>query len=259
MIQDTRYLAPLQRLAEIVVELREKCPWDREQTIESLRHLTIEETYELSDAILAGDTKEIKVELGDILLHILFYSMIGEEEKQFTFKDVIEALIDKLIRRHPHVYGDKNYKTFDEVLENWEKIKGKENRKRPILSGVPQSLPSLIKALRMQEKASNVGFDWEDKSGLWNKIKEEIAEFERAETKKNQEEEMGDLLFTLVNYCRFAKINPEDALAKANHKFQSRFEYIEQKALAEDRVFSELSPEEMDIYWEEAKRILNKG
>jgi XTP/dITP diphosphohydrolase len=253
-----------ERLLIIMDELREQCPWDKKQTIESLRTLTIEETYELSEAILSGDLQEIKKEIGDILLHIVFYSKIASETKDFDIADVINSLCDKLINRHPHIYGDTKVKNVEEVLKNWEEIKIKEGNKS-VLGGVPASLPSLIKAQRMQEKVAGVGFDWENINQVWDKIKEELQELE-AETsqalenqnKENIEEEFGDLLFAMVNYARWLKINPEDALAKTNKKFIRRFQFIEEKAKEKNKKLQEMTLQEMDSFWEEAKKIERK-
>jgi XTP/dITP diphosphohydrolase len=255
----TDTLTAFQRLEEIVAELRQKCPWDREQTKESIRHLTIEETYELAEAILKDDYEEIKVELGDLLLHVLFYTRMAEEKQQFTLHEVITSLTEKLIRRHPHVYGPEAADDPSQVAINWELIKAKENKgkkkKKLTLDGVPEHLPSLIKALRMQEKAANVGFDWENPKQVWEKVKEEILEFEKAEGKEEREAEMGDLLFSLVNYCRFIDINPEDALARTNQKFKQRFEFVETSAQQEGKTLQELSLPEMEALWQQAKRV----
>ncbi len=252
-------LVAFERLHEIIAELREKCPWDRVQTKESLRHLTIEETYELADAILKNDYEEIKVELGDLLLHVLFYTRLGEEKQKFTLKQVIESLSEKLIRRHPHIYGPAAADTPEQVAINWELIKAEENKGKKkdkrTLDGVPEHLPSLIKAMRMQEKAANVGFDWEHEDDVWEKVKEEVMEFENATNIKDKEAEMGDVLFSLVNYCRFKGINPEDALAKTNLKFKSRFEYVEQQAINQNRSLQDMKLEEMESFWQEAKGI----
>lgn len=256
-------LVEFQRLVEVVHELREKCPWDRKQTLESLRHLTIEETYELAEAILEQDYPEIKVELGDLLLHVIFYARIGEEQGHFDLEQIVSSLRAKLIRRHPHIYGDTQADTPEQVKENWEMIKAKEKAeqaalgklpRKSILNGVPNSLPSLVQAYRIQEKAANVGFDWQDPKDVWAKVKEELLEFEQA-SGAEREGEMGDLLFSLVNYCRFTGINPDDALSRSNLKFKSRFQYIEAQALAAGRELSELSLEEMDRFWNEAKRL----
>lgn len=260
-------LPAFQRLFEVVHELREKCPWDKEQTNESLRHLSIEEVYELSDAIMKNDDHEIMVESGDLLLHILFYARLGEEKNVFSTTSMIESLTEKLIRRHPHIYGDMKLDNTKEVLENWEQIKLKEKgeKKKKVLSGVPKSLPALIKAWRMQEKVSNVGFDWEQPEQVWEKVQEELEEFKEAadaagknpEAKEEMEKEFGDLLFSLVNYARFLNINPEDALERTNLKFINRFEYLEEKAYETGRKLSDMTLEEMDVYWEEAKSLPN--
>lgn len=246
------------RLAAIVEELRQKCPWDRKQTKESLRHLSIEEVHELADAILEGDYEEIKNELGDVLLHILFYSSLAAEKERFSLADMINAQIEKLVRRHPHVYGDMQGATEEEIHANWEQVKAWEKQQKGkteqrTLDGVPDSLPSLIKAYRMQEKAASVGFDWDNEQQVWDKVKEEMLEFEEAQDARHREEEMGDLLFALVNYCRHQGINPEHALALTNQKFKHRFESIERAAQQQERVISELSLEEMEAEWQKAK------
>lgn len=245
-------------------ELREKCPWDRKQTMETLRHLTIEETFELSDAILDGDLTEIKKELGDILLHIVFYSRIGSEKKAFDIADVITSLNEKLIRRHPHIYGDTEAKDEETVKQNWEKIKLQEKgQKAPsVLGGVPRSLPALIKAMRIQEKARGVGFDWEEPSQVWKKVEEEMNEFKEAfnaaEAKDIDKEEamseFGDLLFSLINYSRFIDINPEEALERTNRKFIQRFQYLEREAVKDGKKIEDMTLAEMDVYWERAKK-----
>jgi len=238
-------------------ELRAKCPWDKEQTTESIRHLTIEETYELSDAILKGDHEEVKKELGDILLHIVFYAKIGSETGLYDIESVISQLCEKLIRRHPHIYGDVQAENSDAVKQNWEQIKLKEkgNAKKSVLSGVPNSMPSLVKALRMQDKAAQVGFDWENKNQVWEKVEEELNEFKTANNAKDREEEFGDLLFSLINYARFENINPDDALEKTNQKFKKRFEYIEAKAEAKNLDLKSLGLRQMDEWWVEAKAL----
>ena len=252
-------LSEFQRLFDVVHELREKCPWDREQTNESLRHLTIEETYELSDAILKKDPQQIKVELGDLLLHVLFYARIGEEDSAFSTEEMIVALREKLIRRHPHIYGDVNADSSEKVSQNWEEIKLSEQKgkKKSTLSGVPDSLPSLIKAMRIQEKVRNVGFDWERPEQVWEKVEEELGEFrnevESEAGHEKLEKEFGDLLFSMVNYARFLGINPEDALEKTNLKFRNRFEYLEEKANDAGKRLKEMTLAEMDEIWEEAK------
>ena len=249
-------LQSLERLLDIMDELREKCPWDRKQTFETLRHLTIEETYELGDAILENNLDEIKNELGDLLLHIFFYSKIGSEKKAFDIADVANQIADKLIRRHPHIYGETNVEGADQVVKNWEDIKLKEGRKS-VLEGVPNNLPALVKAYRIQEKVSAVGFDWNQKEAVLEKVKEELdelmVEIDSGDSNK-MDEEFGDLMFSLVNYARFLKLNPENTLERTNKKFIRRFKYIEDKAQKSRRKVSELSIEEMEILWEEAKK-----
>lgn len=249
-------LQALERLLDIMDELREKCPWDRKQTFETLRHLTIEETYELGDAILENNLDEIKKELGDLLLHIFFYSKIGSEKKSFDIADVANQIADKLIRRHPHIYAETNVEDADQVVKNWEEIKLKEGKKS-VLEGVPNSLPALVKAYRIQEKVSGVGFDWDKKEAVLEKVKEELDELRTeidAGDSKKMEVELGDVMFSLVNYARFLKVNPENALERTNKKFIRRFKYIEDKAIKSHRKVSELSNEEMEILWEEAKK-----
>jgi tetrapyrrole methylase family protein / MazG family protein len=249
-------LDAFQRLLTIMDELRAKCPWDKEQTTESLRHLTIEETYELSDAILKNDAEEIKKELGDILLHIVFYAKIGEEKNQYTIESIINQLCEKLIRRHPHIYGEVIADNSETVKQNWEQIKLKEkgNEKKSVLSGVPASMPALVKAYRMQEKAAQVGFDWENKAQVWEKVEEELQEFKDADTVEEKENELGDLLFSLVNYARFSAINPDDALEKTNLKFIKRFNYIEARAESLNLDLRTIGLQQMDIWWNEAKK-----
>jgi XTP/dITP diphosphohydrolase len=245
------------RLLTIMDELREQCPWDQKQTLESLRHLTIEETYELGDAILSGNMKEISKELGDLLLHIVFYARIGSETGDFDIASLTHALCEKLIFRHPHIYGDVKVENEKQVKENWEKLKLKEGN-RSTLSGVPVSLPAMIKASRIQEKARGVGFDWDHEAQVWAKVQEEMQEFkEEAERGNHQrtEEEFGDLLFSLINYARFKNINPEDALEKTNRKFIKRFQYLEEASARDGRKLDEMTLEEMDRYWNEAKTI----
>lgn len=256
-MQNDSRLDAFKRLLDIMDELRAKCPWDKEQTTESIRHLTIEETYELSDAILKGDHEEVKKELGDILLHIVFYAKIGSETGLYDIESVINQLCEKLIRRHPHIYGDVQVENSDAVKQNWEQIKLKEkgNAKKSVLSGVPNSMPSLVKALRMQDKAAQVGFDWENKNQVWEKVEEELNEFKTASNAKDREEEFGDLLFSLINYARFENINPDDALEKTNQKFKKRFEYIEAKAEAKNLDLKSLGLRQMDEWWVEAKGI----
>jgi MazG family protein len=246
-------------LLDIMDELREKCPWDRKQTLESLRKLTIEETYELGDAIIERNLVEIKKELGDILLHIVFYAKIGDEMNSFDIADVINGLNEKLIYRHPHVFGDVSVADATQVEENWEALKLKEKgRKKKVLEGVPDSLPALIKANRIQEKVRGVGFDWEEREQVWDKVKEELAEVEH-ELKVNDqarlEQEFGDLLFSLVNAARLYDIDPETALERTNRKFIRRFNYLEEKTLGNGRSLHDMSLEEMDKYWEEAKKL----
>jgi XTP/dITP diphosphohydrolase len=263
--QDERRLQKLlafDRLLTIMDELREQCPWDRKQTMESLRYLTIEETFELSDAIVDQDLPEIKQELGDILLHLVFYSRIASEQKAFDIADVLDYLNEKLVRRHPHIYGDTKADTAEQVILNWEEIKKKEKADKPekkgTLSGVPRTLPAMVKAMRIQEKARAVGFDWENSAQVWEKVKEEIEEFEAHHDGQNTveaEKELGDVFFALINYARFLKLNPEDALEKTNKKFIARFNYLEEKADASGKNLKEMSLAEMDVYWEEAKRL----
>jgi len=246
-----------ERILTIMDELREKCPWDKKQTIESLRNLTVEETFELSDAIMNSDMNEIKKELGDILLHIVFYSRIASETAQFDIADVIHSLCEKLINRHPHIYGDVIVENEEQVKENWEKIKLKEGNKSA-LSGVPQSLPAMIKASRIQEKARGVGFDWDEESQVWDKVNEELQEFKHEADSGNlakMEEEFGDVLFSLINYARFKQINPEDALEKTNRKFIKRFQYLEEEAAKAGRKLDEMTLDEMDVFWNKAKQI----
>jgi XTP/dITP diphosphohydrolase len=245
------------KLLTIMDELRIKCPWDREQTIDSIRHLTIEEVYELNEAILNQDSNEIKKELGDLLLHIVFYSKIASETNLFNLNDVIESLNAKLIRRHPHIYGDVTANDSDTVKQNWEQIKLKEKKgdKTSVLDGVPKTLSSVVKAYRMQDKAAQVGFDWPNKEQVWDKVNEELEEFKTAETLAEKEEEFGDLMFSLINYARFVNINPDDALEKTNIKFKKRFEYIELKAKEINKNLKDMSLEEMDAFWNEAKKL----
>ena len=255
-------LAAFDRLLTIMDELRAQCPWDKKQTTESLRHLTIEETLELSDAILEGNPEEIKKEVGDLLLHLVFYAKIGSEQGSYDIRTVIDSLCEKLIRRHPHIYGDTVAQDEETVKQNWEKIKLTEKGNVSVLGGVPKSLPALIKAMRIQEKARGVGFDWEEPEQVWEKVKEEMGEFEAefrvgAGSQIDQEKasgEFGDLLFSLINYARFIDINPEEALERTNIKFISRFQYLERAAKAAGKNLSEMSLAEMDVYWEEAKK-----
>jgi len=251
-------LAAFKRLLEIMDELREKCPWDKKQTFESLRANTIEETYELCDAILKNDANEIKKELGDVLLHIVFYAKIASETNWFDIANVCNALCDKLIFRHPHVFGEANAENASQVEQSWEQIKQKEkDGNKRVLSGVPDALPALIKAYRIQDKARNVGFDWDEKEQVWDKVQEEYNEL-KAEIKnmdsEKMEEEFGDLLFSMINAARLYKINPENALERTNRKFIRRFNYLEEQTLKQGKNLKEMSLEEMDRYWEEAKR-----
>ncbi|MFT5725643.1 MAG: XTP/dITP diphosphohydrolase [Bacteroidia bacterium] len=249
-------LASFKRLLDIMDELRDKCPWDREQTIESIRHLTIEETYELSDAILENDKKEIEKELGDLALHLVFYSKIGSETNDFDISSVLNGICEKLIRRHPHIYGDVNAEDAETVKRNWEQIKQSESKgKKSVLSGVPKSMPSLVKAMRMQDKAAQVGFDWPAKDMVWDKVEEELQEFKEA-TGKEKEAEFGDLLFSLVNYSRWLDINPDDALEHTNRKFKIRFEAIENHAKSNNKSLNDMSLEEMEAVWQEAKKLI---
>lgn len=249
-------LAAFDRLLTIMDELREQCPWDKKQTFESLRHLTIEETYELGDAILDKDLNEIKKELGDVLLHIVFYAKIGSETNDFDIADVANSICDKLIHRHPHIYSDAVVKDEEEVKQNWEKLKLKEGRKS-VLEGVPKSLPALVKASRIQEKVKAVGFDWEESEQVWEKVEEEIAEFHAEVAAKDHDKmqaEFGDVLFSLINYARFLNINPEEALERTNKKFIKRFQYLESKASELGKPLMDMSLAEMDVFWNEAKK-----
>jgi|TARA_A100001011_G_scaffold362384_1_gene411257 XTP/dITP diphosphohydrolase len=255
MASRDKQLQAIDRLLTIMDELREKCPWDRKQTFESLRHLTIEETYELSESLLSGDHDEIKSELGDLLLHIVFYAKIASEHSSFDISDVANRICDKLIKRHPHVYGDAEANSDVDVKQNWEKIKLKENNKG-VLSGVPASLPPLVKAYRIQEKAAGVGFDWQHIDGVIQKIEEEIREFYDEVNQKSQkraEEEFGDLLFSLVNYARFMGINPDDALSNANQKFCKRFVKMESKISDRQIEMSQLDLDKWEKLWQEVK------
>jgi len=251
-------LKAFKRLLEIMDELREKCPWDREQTLDSLRNLTIEETYELADAIMDQDLEEIRKELGDLLLHIVFYSKIGSEKGVFDVADVINGINDKLVFRHPHVFGDRTVKDSEEVIENWEELKMKEGN-RSVLAGVPISLPAMIKSHRIQDKVRAVGFDWDYREQVWDKVNEEIEEvryeLNNGTQKEKMEEEIGDLLFSIVNAARLYDIEPETALERTNRKFIKRFKYLEEKARGMGRSLKEMSLEEMEAIWQEAKTI----
>lgn len=250
-------LAAIDRLLTIMDELREQCPWDKKQTMQTLRHLTIEETYELGDAILDNDLEEVKKELGDILLHIVFYAKIGSETQDFDIADVANGICDKLINRHPHIYGDVKVENEDDVKQNWENIKLKEGKKS-VLEGVPNGLPSLVKANRIQDKVAGVGFDWEKPEQVFEKLKEELAELQEeveANNADKMESEFGDVLFSMVNYARFLKINPENALERTNKKFIKRFQYLEGKAKGAGKSIQDMTLAEMDVYWEEAKQL----
>lgn len=258
----TKKLEAFDRLLTIMDELRENCPWDKKQTMESLRHLTIEETYELSEAIIEADQEEIKKELGDIMLHLVFYSRIGSETGDFDVSDVLNEVCDKLVRRHPHIYDDVNAEDEEVVKANWEKIKLQEKGNQSVLGGVPKHLPALVKAMRIQEKARGVGFDWDDKTQVWDKVEEELGEFKEEYNvpegqeidKAKAQGEFGDLLFSLVNYSRFIDINPEEALERTNKKFIKRFQYLEAESKKDGKTLSEMTLKEMDVYWERAKR-----
>ena len=254
-------LKAFDRLLTIMDELRQNCPWDKKQTIESLRHLTIEETYELSDAILEGDLEEVKKELGDIILHIVFYSRIGSEQKAFDISDVLHSVCDKLVRRHPHIYGDVQADNEEAVKANWEKIKLQEKGNESVLGGVPKHLPALVKAMRIQDKAKGVGFDWEEKTQVWEKVEEELEEFKAEFNIENGEEinkeraqaEFGDILFSLVNYSRFLAIDAEECLERTNKKFMKRFQYLESESKKDGKSLAEMTLAEMDVYWNKAK------
>ncbi|TVZ50922.1 nucleoside triphosphate pyrophosphohydrolase [Dokdonia sp. Hel_I_53] len=250
-------LQAFDRLLTIMDELRVGCPWDQKQTMQSLRHLTIEETYELGDAILDNDLEEVKKELGDLLLHIVFYAKIGSETNDFDIADVANEICDKLISRHPHIYGDVSVADASEVATNWEKLKLKEGKKS-VLEGVPRSLPALVKASRIQEKVAGVGFDWEEPQQVFEKVKEELAELQDEIKYQNQEKmeaEFGDVFFSMINYARFLKIDPESALERTNKKFINRFQYLESKAKELSKDMSDMTLAEMDVFWEEAKKI----
>ena len=256
-----RQLQAFNRLLDVMDELREKCPWDKKQTIDSLRHLTIEETYELSDAIIRQDLQEIKKEIGDIMLHMVFYAKIASEQNAFDIADVLNSLCEKLIFRHPHIYGNVTANTEEEVKQNWERLKLKEGNKS-VLGGVPASLPALVKAMRIQEKARGAGFDWDDKTQVWEKVREELNEFESEfnilDTSKiyhsKATSEFGDLLFSLINFARFIEINPEEALEKTNLKFIDRFQFMEREAAKDGKRLQDMTLKEMDFYWNESKK-----
>ncbi|GGH76106.1 nucleoside triphosphate pyrophosphohydrolase [Phaeocystidibacter marisrubri] len=251
-------LEAFSRLLTIMDELREQCPWDRKQTMESLRHLTIEETYELADAIVDNDLEEIKKEIGDLMLHMVFYSKIGSEKGAFDVGDVLHGICDKLVHRHPHIYGDVKVTGEEEVKANWEKIKLKEgnNEKKSVLEGVPRSLPAMVKATRIQDKARGVGFDWDNRTQVWDKVHEELNEFQEAVESGNREEmeaEFGDVLFSMINYSRFVDLDPEMALERTNKKFISRFKFMETAIREDGKSMSEMNLEELDYYWDKAK------
>ncbi len=250
-------LKAFDRLLTIMDELREQCPWDKKQTMRSLRHLTIEETYELGDAILDNDLEEVKKELGDLLLHIVFYSKIGSETHHFDIADVANGICEKLINRHPHIYGDVQVENEDEVKQNWENIKLKEGKKS-VLEGVPNSLPALVKANRIQEKVAGIGFDWEKPEQVFEKVQEELSELQEEVKKQDAdglEAEFGDVLFSMINYARFLDINPENALERTNKKFMKRFQYLESKAKTSGKALKDMTLAEMDVFWEEAKNL----
>jgi XTP/dITP diphosphohydrolase len=258
--QDPRLVA-FERLLIIMDELREKCPWDKKQTLQTLRHLTIEETYELADSIQANDMNGIKGELGDLFLHLVFYSKIGSELGAFDVTSVLNGICDKLIHRHPHIYGDVTADSEEEVKANWEKIKLKEGKKS-VLEGVPNTLPALIKAMRIQEKVKGIGFEWSELEDVKNKVIEEFSELHEAQLNKNSDQildEFGDVLFSLVNYARFIGINPEDALESTNQKFKARFQKMEDLIREDSENMTEMSLDEMDVYWEKAKKLLRKS
>ncbi|MGB5821656.1 MAG: nucleoside triphosphate pyrophosphohydrolase [Saonia sp.] len=253
----TQQLQAFDRLLTIMDELRVQCPWDKKQTMQTLRHLTIEETYELGDAILENDLEEVKKELGDLLLHIVFYAKIGSETNHFDIADVADEICEKLINRHPHIYGDVKVKNEEEVKQNWERIKLKEGKKS-VLEGVPNSLPALVKANRIQDKVAGVGFDWEEPQQVFQKVKEELSELQdevKSGNADQMESEFGDVLFSLINYARFLDINPENALERTNKKFIKRFQYLEGKARDAGKSLKVMSLTEMDVFWEEAKKL----
>ncbi|RXG16145.1 XTP/dITP diphosphohydrolase [Leeuwenhoekiella aestuarii] len=250
-------LQAIDRLLTIMDELREQCPWDRKQTIQSLRHLTIEETYELGDAILDNDLEEVKKELGDLLLHIVFYAKIGSETEDFDIADVANGICEKLISRHPHIYGDVDVENEEDVKRNWENLKLKEGKKS-VLEGVPKSLPALVKASRIQDKVAGVGFDWEEPDQVFEKLQEELGELKdeiQAQDQEKIEAEFGDVLFSMINYARFLKVDPESALERTNKKFIKRFQYLESKAKESNKELRDMTLGEMDVFWEEAKKL----
>ena len=253
----TAQLKAIDRLLTIMNELREQCPWDRKQTLQSLRHLTIEETYELGDAILDNDLEEVKKELGDLLLHIVFYAKIGSETEDFDIADVANGICEKLISRHPHIYGDVAVEDEEDVKRNWENLKLKEGKKS-VLEGVPRSLPALVKASRIQDKVAGVGFDWEEPQQVFEKLQEELAELQEEVEARDQEKieaEFGDVMFSMINYARFLKVDAESALERTNKKFIKRFQYLEQKAKENNKALRDMTLREMDVFWEEAKKL----
>tara|TARA_B100002052_G_scaffold193172_1_gene176089 strand:+ start:1634 stop:2407 length:774 start_codon:yes stop_codon:yes gene_type:complete len=250
-------LKAIDRLLTIMNELREQCPWDRKQTLQSLRHLTIEETYELGDAILDNDLEEVKKELGDLLLHIVFYAKIGSETEDFDIADVANGICEKLISRHPHIYGDVAVEDEEDVKRNWENLKLKEGKKS-VLEGVPRSLPALVKASRIQDKVAGVGFDWEEPQQVFEKLQDELAELQEEVEARDQEKieaEFGDVMFSMINYARFLKVDAESALERTNKKFIKRFQYLEQKAKENNKALRDMTLREMDVFWEEAKKL----
>ncbi|WP_152287818.1 nucleoside triphosphate pyrophosphohydrolase [Flavicella marina] len=256
MTNREKQLASFNKLLDVMDELREKCPWDKKQTFETLRHLTIEETYELADAILEDDKEEIKKELGDLLLHIVFYAKIGSETNSFDLGSISDTIVEKLIHRHPHIYGDVKVTDEEEVKKNWEKLKLKEG-KTSVLEGVPKSLPALVKANRIQDKVAGVGFDWEEPHQVWEKVQEELGELNEEVKNGNVdkiEAEFGDVLFSMINYARFINVNPENALERTNKKFTKRFQFLESAAQKKNKKLSDMSLEEMDVFWDEAKK-----
>ncbi|UMY64463.1 MULTISPECIES: nucleoside triphosphate pyrophosphohydrolase [unclassified Flavobacterium] len=250
-------LAAFERLLNIMDDLRAQCPWDKKQTLQSLRHLTIEETYELGDAILDSDLQEVKKELGDLLLHIVFYAKIGSETGDFDIADVCHEICEKLIHRHPHIYGDVTVADEEEVKQNWEKLKLKEGKKS-VLEGVPRSLPAMVKASRIQDKVKGVGFDWEQPEQVWEKVQEELGELQHEVATADHdriESEFGDVLFSMINYARFLNVNPEDALERTNKKFIKRFQHLEKRAAETGKKLADMTLAEMDVFWEEAKKL----
>lgn len=252
--QRQQKLDAFDRLLTVMDELRLNCPWDQKQTLETIRHLTIEEVYELSDAIIENDVQEVKKELGDIMLHLVFYARIASETNQFHIGDVLNGICEKMIHRHPHVYGEVDIQNEEEVKRNWEQLKKKEGNKT-VLGGVPKTLPAMTKAVRIQSKAKGAGFDWDNKDQVWAKVQEELEEFKTAPTSEEQEKEFGDVLFSLINYSRFVNIDPEYALEKTNKKFISRFNYLEKKALELGKNLEDMTLKEMDAIWEESKQF----